>query len=100
MSVPLTKVDSAIAGLSIDDKAPEPTEKEVPKDKKGHRRVSSTAAEGVWNINDLGKYSPPSPLLLKLISSSEKQKIEITLPIETQKTGWYVGLHSSYFPNR
>jgi hypothetical protein len=55
MSAPLTKVDSAIAGLSIDDKAPEPTEKEVLKDKKGHRRTSSTAAEGVWNINDLGK---------------------------------------------
>lgn len=57
MSVPLTKVDSAIAGLSIDDKAPESTEKEVPKDKKGHRRASSTAAEGVWNIKDLGKSS-------------------------------------------
>jgi hypothetical protein len=55
MSAPLTKVDSAVAGLSIDDKAPEPTEKEVLKDKKGHRRTSSTAAEGVWNINDLGK---------------------------------------------
>ncbi|KAJ6140779.1 hypothetical protein N7497_011672 [Penicillium chrysogenum] len=68
MSVPLTKVDSAIAGLSISDEKPETTEKEVKA--KSHRRTSSTA-EGVWNIKDL-----------------EEQKMDITLPIETQKTGW------------
>lgn len=57
MSVPLTKVDSAIAGLSIDDKAPKPSEKEV---KKTHKRTPSKSGE-VWNINDLGKSpSPPS----------------------------------------
>ncbi|KAJ5622833.1 hypothetical protein N7490_011438 [Penicillium lividum] len=71
MSVPLTKVDSAIAGLSIDEKPPAPTETEVKKEKKS-RRLSSQA-EDVWNIKDL-----------------EEQKIEITLPIETQKTGWSV----------
>jgi hypothetical protein len=54
MSVPLTKVDSAIAGLSISGEKPETTEKEVKA--KSHRRTSSTA-EGVWNIKDLGKYS-------------------------------------------
>ncbi|EAW07927.1 uncharacterized protein ACLA_026440 [Aspergillus clavatus NRRL 1] len=67
MSVPLTKVDSAIAGLSIspkDEKAPDKAEK------KAHKRNSSHA-EGIWNIKDL-----------------EEQKIELTLPIETQKTGW------------
>ncbi|KAJ5379561.1 hypothetical protein N7509_012680 [Penicillium cosmopolitanum] len=67
MSVPLTKVDSAIAGLSLDDKPPVPSEKEV---KKGHKRLSSQGAN-VWNIKDL-----------------EAQKIELELPIETQKTGW------------
>lgn len=67
MSVPLTKVDSAIAGLSLDDKPPAPSEKEV---KKGHKRLSSQG-ENVWNIKDL-----------------EEQKIELELPIETQKTGW------------
>ncbi|KAJ5533631.1 hypothetical protein N7494_010183 [Penicillium frequentans] len=72
MSVPLTKVDSAIAGLSIQDEKPlAPTETEVKKEKKS-RRLSSQA-EDVWNIKDL-----------------EEQKIEITLPIETQKTGWLV----------
>jgi hypothetical protein len=50
MSVPLTKVDSAIAGLSLDDKPPVPSEKEV---KKGHKRLSSQGAN-VWNIKDLG----------------------------------------------
>ncbi|KAJ5549776.1 hypothetical protein N7535_002282 [Penicillium sp. DV-2018c] len=70
MSVPLTKVDSAIAGLSIADEKPDAVEKEV-KGKKTHRRTSSTAAEGIWNIKDL-----------------EEQKIELALPIETQKTGW------------
>lgn len=39
----LTKVDSAVSGLSSS-----PTE-----EKKGHRRASSSAA-GVYNINDLG----------------------------------------------
>ena len=44
MSEPLSKVDSAVQGLSTS-----------PKDTKaGHRRQSSSAA-GVMNINDLGK---------------------------------------------
>jgi hypothetical protein len=43
MSVPLTKVDSAIGGL--DEKPIE----------KGHKRQSSTV-EGVFNIKDLGEY--------------------------------------------
>lgn len=48
MSAPLTKVDSAIAGLSIsDEKAPPSTEKEV---KKPHKQT-----EGIWNIKDLGE---------------------------------------------
>ncbi|KAJ5359909.1 hypothetical protein N7517_009100 [Penicillium concentricum] len=68
MSVPLTKVDSAIAGLEISDEKPEPIEKEVKH--KTHKRTSSTA-EGIWNIKDL-----------------EEQKLDLTLPIETQKTGW------------
>ncbi|KAL4868175.1 hypothetical protein BDV12DRAFT_170192 [Aspergillus spectabilis] len=66
----LTKVDSAIGGLTIspkDEKAPEQADKA---DKKSHRRTSSQA-EGVYNIKDL-----------------EEKGIEITLPIETQKTGW------------
>ncbi|KAJ5281924.1 hypothetical protein N7478_007296 [Penicillium angulare] len=70
MSVPLTKVDSAIAGLSISDEKPAShTETEVKKDKK-NRRLSSQA-DDVWNIKDL-----------------EEKQIEIALPIETQKTGW------------
>lgn len=45
---PLTKVDSAISGLSSSP----------PKDeqKKGHRRASSSAA-GVYNILDLGMWA-------------------------------------------
>lgn len=49
----LTKVDSAIAGLSIspkDDKTPAKSEKDA---KKTHKRVASQS-EGVWNIKDLG----------------------------------------------
>lgn len=58
MSAELTRVDSAVAGLSIsDDKAPASTEKEVKKDaKKPHRRTSSQSG-GVWNIKDLGQSS-------------------------------------------
>jgi hypothetical protein len=42
MSEPLTKVDSAVQGMEI----PQPPQK--------HRRASSSA-NGVMNINDLGK---------------------------------------------
>ena len=50
----LTKVDSAVSGLSSSP----------PTEKKGHRRASSSAA-GVFNINDLGEWAyvgPPDPL--------------------------------------
>ncbi|OOG01194.1 hypothetical protein ASPCADRAFT_203066 [Aspergillus carbonarius ITEM 5010] len=67
MSEELTKVDSAIAGLTISPKDEKAPDKET---KKGHRRNSSYA-EGVYNIKEL-----------------EEKNIEITLPIETQKTGW------------
>lgn len=52
MTHELTKVDSAVAGLSISP----PEEKHLDKKpvKKVHKRVSS-AAEGVRNINDLGR---------------------------------------------
>ncbi|KAL3489756.1 hypothetical protein BJX62DRAFT_238737 [Aspergillus germanicus] len=63
----LTKVDSAVAGLPLspkDEKAPDKAEK------KSHRRTSSQA-EGVYNIKEL-----------------EEKQIELTLPFETQKTGW------------
>lgn len=43
MSEPLAKVDSAVQGLSSS-----------PPKEKGHRRASSAAAAGVYNIKDLG----------------------------------------------
>ncbi|MCJ1475649.1 hypothetical protein MMC13_004312 [Lambiella insularis] len=58
---PLTKVDSAISGLSSS-----PTEEK----KIGHRRASSSAA-GVFNINDL-----------------EKDGKELVIAKETQKLNW------------
>ncbi|PWY67463.1 hypothetical protein BO83DRAFT_100802 [Aspergillus eucalypticola CBS 122712] len=64
MSEPLTKIDSAIEISPKDEKV---HDKDA---KKTHRRTSSHA-EGVYNIKEL-----------------EEKKIEITLPIETQKTGW------------
>ncbi|KAF4504595.1 hypothetical protein G6O67_008028 [Ophiocordyceps sinensis] len=61
MSEPLTKVDSAVQGLSSS-----------PPKEKGHRRQSSSAP-GVKNINDL-----------------EREGIDLRLPVETQKTGWKI----------
>lgn len=49
MSAELTKVDSAVAGLSISPKD------EKPDAKKGHKRVNSQS-DGVWNIKDLGTH--------------------------------------------
>jgi hypothetical protein len=51
MSEPLSKVDSAVQGLSSS-----PPANAKPDDKKT-RRQSSAAAPGVWNVNDLGKLS-------------------------------------------
>ncbi|KZZ99446.1 hypothetical protein AAL_02018 [Moelleriella libera RCEF 2490] len=61
MFEPLTKVDSAVQGLSSS-----------PPKERGHRRQSSSAA-GVMNINDL-----------------EKDGIELEIAFETQKTGWKI----------
>ncbi|KAJ6439715.1 WD repeat containing protein 44 [Purpureocillium lavendulum] len=103
MTEPLSKVDSAVQGLSSS-----------PPKEKGHRRQSSSAA-GVMNINDLGKllvappYTPhlPRHALLSFTRDAvkdtvrinphvltdglpEKDKVEIELPVETQKTGWKI----------
>lgn len=63
MSEPLSKVDSAVQGLSSS-----PPKEAV----KGHRRASSSAA-GVYNVNDL-----------------EAQGIELKIAPETQKLGWKI----------
>ncbi|RAH45515.1 uncharacterized protein BO95DRAFT_432202 [Aspergillus brunneoviolaceus CBS 621.78] len=91
MSEELTRVDSAVAGLTITAKDEKPVQ--VTKDTKDtkHRRHSSTA-EGVYNIKELGAYlilstSPAQPTHSPTIRTEEK-KIELTLPIETQRTGW------------
>ncbi|KKA26141.1 hypothetical protein TD95_003649 [Thielaviopsis punctulata] len=63
---PLQKVDSAIEGLEHHDHP----HKEHHHHK--HRRASSSVS-GVFNINDL-----------------ERDHTELTLPIETQKTGWKI----------
>ncbi|KAI9819846.1 MAG: hypothetical protein M1827_006415 [Pycnora praestabilis] len=60
-TAPLTKVDSAISGLSSS-----PPKEE----RKGHRRASSSAT-GVYNINDL-----------------EKEGKELQIAKETQKLNW------------
>ncbi len=49
MTEPLSKVDSAVQGLSSS-----------PPKEKGHRRQSSSAT-GVMNINDLGKLTGSHP---------------------------------------
>ncbi|KAK4230155.1 hypothetical protein QBC38DRAFT_517504 [Podospora fimiseda] len=67
MSEPLTKVDSAVGGLSSSP----------PKEGVKHRRASSSA-NGVMNINDL-----------------EKDGIELSIAKETQKTGWKINTSPS-----
>jgi len=62
MSEPLTKVDSAVQGLSSSP----------PKEGTKHRRASSSA-NGVMNINDL-----------------EAQGVELSIAPETQRLGWKI----------
>ena len=80
---PLTKVDSAVSGVSPSS----PTE-----EKKGHRRASSSAA-GVYNIADLGKLDGPRHLTIVVLNSMvEKEGKELQIAKETQKLNWYVML--------
>jgi len=65
-AAPLTKIDSAVAGLSSSP----PDEHHHDHHKKGHRRASSSAT-GVHNINDL-----------------EKEGTELQIAPETQKLNW------------
>lgn len=57
---PLQKVDSAVQGLSS-------SPKEGAKEGKGHRRMSSHAAEGVYRVEDLGKLTTPLSLFMSLL---------------------------------
>jgi len=68
MSEPLSKVDSAVQGLSSS-----PPKEAV----KGHRRASSSAA-GVYNVNDL-----------------EAQGIDLKIAPETQRLGWKINTSPS-----
>lgn len=87
MSEPLTKVDSAVQGLSS-------SPSKAKDGKAGHRRQSSSA-NGVMNINDLGKKLKqhqhrtgcPGTKLTHFLSA-EAQGIELEIAKETQKTGW------------
>ena len=54
----LTKVDSAIGGLNLDEK-PKPTaitDQDVNKHHHHNHKRVTPEVEGVWNIKDLGKY--------------------------------------------
>ena len=86
----LTKVDSAVSGLSSS-----PTEHKI-----GHRRASSSVA-GVFNINDLGNCLDPFLSLSRRgksarehvgqkadIGGTEKEGKELEIAKETQKLNW------------
>ena len=77
--VDLTKVDSAVSGLSSS-----PAEQKI-----GHRRASSSVA-GVFNISDLGmSYSPREHVSIeKLTTMAEKEGKELEIAKETQKLNW------------
>ena len=84
----LTKIDSAVSGLSSSP----------PEEKKGHRRASSSAA-GVYNINDLGMSNIQrwargacrlSSVTHSLKLCTEKEGKELQIAKETQKLNWYV----------
>jgi hypothetical protein len=69
MTEPLTKVDSAVQGLSSSP---------AKEAKESKRRASSIANPGVLNINDL-----------------EAQGIELQIAKETQKLGWKINTSTS-----
>lgn len=89
---PLTKIDSAISGLSS---SPPDSKGAV----KGHRRASSSAA-GVYNIADLGKLKtsfnnvdhgdglPAVTQYCKADKFVEKEGKELQIAKETQRLNW------------
>jgi hypothetical protein len=94
-SAKLTKIDSAVSGLSSS-----PPQNEI----KGHRRASSSAA-GVYNINDLGSCLSQASRYMNSLGCSgagvskdstqadhdvEKEGKELEIAKETQKLNWYV----------
>ena len=83
MSEPLklTKVDSAVDGLSSSPPTKEHDLASSPPKDRGHRRGSSRSSAsypGVRNINEL-----------------EEEGIELQLAVETQTTGWKINTSSS-----
>lgn len=84
MTEPLSKVDSAVEGVS-------------PVEEKKKPRQSTVAAEGVYKLEDLGMYFTPSlhpqqiPGADSLVTVAEGKTIAIAK--ETQKTGWYDTSH-------
>ncbi|KAI9735117.1 MAG: hypothetical protein M1834_001705 [Cirrosporium novae-zelandiae] len=98
----LTKVDSAVAGLSISPPKDSTKGSKKTKAQKEHKeppkkeRKTSTDI-GVWNINDLGKLSKSSLDLhdcwlfrhgLMLTCQIEKEGKELLIAKETQKLNW------------
>lgn len=89
---PLTKIDSAVSGLSSSP----PDSKGAAK---GHRRASSSAA-GVYNIADLGELRksfnnvnfrhvlPPMTQNCKADKFVEKEGKELQIAKETQRLNW------------
>ncbi|EQL34220.1 hypothetical protein BDFG_03889 [Blastomyces dermatitidis ATCC 26199] len=103
MSEELSKVDSAVAGLSI---SPPKDSKDAQKKEKAHKRATSTS-EGVRNINDLGRNRtshcprdtkarletqyPPSSLddkevLKKLLTTPPVKRIDLHFPLGLEVT--------------
>ncbi|KAM0815926.1 hypothetical protein AB5N19_01727 [Seiridium cardinale] len=84
MTEPLTKVDSAIQGLSSS-----PPQKKT--------RMSSSAP-GVMNLDDLSEYCVMFPIPKEqsvTISVAGDSKTPIQIAIETQKTGWKINSSST-----
>lgn len=55
MTEDLTRIDSAVSGLSISPKDEKAYFPDDLANRAHRRRTSSLAAEGVWNIKDLGR---------------------------------------------
>jgi hypothetical protein len=89
MTEGLSRIDSAVAGLSISPKDEKVDKKADKAEKKTHRRASS-AAEGVRNINDLGNFHGRWCGVGEADCLPEKEQIPLEIDIETQKLGWCV----------
>ncbi|EED20254.1 conserved hypothetical protein [Talaromyces stipitatus ATCC 10500] len=88
MTEELTRIDSAVAGLSISPKDEKTQTKTVEKEKKAktHKRVGSTAEGTGWKLNTSPSTIDDREILSKFLVTPPVKKIDLHFPLGLEVT--------------